>query len=118
MNIFSVNLQISKRKNENRGYFTNEDVANYVASTLEGFENCTGTVAAIEVSDYDSVEAWRAAQAEAQDMKDRENWAAFYDGLTEGQKKLLGRYAQAPAPADAVDSDTDDSDTPDAQVDA
>ena len=95
MKIHAVTLQEGVRKNSTQGYFADADVAAYVATSLEGHENCTGEVVEIEVDTSATVEAYRALQLQEQQLAEREQFAALYERLSTAERQILDRVRPA-----------------------
>lgn len=85
----AVKLQTSKRKTQIISYFTNDEVAEYVASQQTGYEDNSGIVDLIEVDESTSIEEYNAAMTETQKLKAQEEWSTFYNSLTEKQQAML-----------------------------
>ena len=84
--MYVVTLQTSKRKTQIIGYFTNSEVAEYVASQQTGYEDSSGIVDLIEVDESTSTEEYNAT---TQKLKAQEEWSTFYNSLTEKQQAML-----------------------------
>ena len=98
--MYQVTLQVSARKTESRGFFANEEVANHFAGTLSGFDDgengpVCGVVATVDINMSTSVEEYEASLAQAEELSQREQWAKFYEDLTDEQRSLMAKYAPA-----------------------
>ena len=90
--MYAVTLQLSKRKTETIGYFTNEEVAQHVADQQTGYEDISGTVIPIEVDKSTSIEEYNATMTENQKLKAQEEWSTFFNNLTEKQQAMLTEH--------------------------
>lgn len=99
--MYQVTLQVSARKTEPRGFFSNQDVATYVASTLKGHDAddgngpVCGVVTEVEIDMSTSVKEYQAGLAQVQELTRRQQWAEFYENLTDEQRSLMSKYAPA-----------------------
>lgn len=99
--MYSVTLQVSARKTESHGFFSNEEVATHVAAGLSGYDAddgngpVCGVVNEIEIDMSTSVEEYEATLAEAAELSQREQWARFYEDLSDEQKSLMAKFAPA-----------------------
>lgn len=96
--MYQVTLQISARKTESHGFFANEEVANYVAGTLSGFDDgengpVSGVVTEVDLNMSTSVEEYQTSLAQAEELSQRQQWAQFYEQLSEEQRNLMNRFA-------------------------
>jgi hypothetical protein len=97
--MYQVTLQTSKRKTEDRGFFSSREVAEHVASTLVGFDAgegpTTGTVIDVQVDTSPSVEAYEASQESVLELQKQEEWATFYESLSPAKRALISNFVPA-----------------------
>lgn len=97
--MYQVTLQVSARKTESHGFFANEDVATYKASTLSGFVTgdtaAQGVVSVVDIDMSTSVEEYQAAQQAVVELNEREEWANLYQKLSDTEKALMSKFAPA-----------------------
>jgi hypothetical protein len=97
--MYAVTLQTSARKTDIVGYFADESVANHVAGLQSGFDAgegpAAGVVTAVDIDMSTSVEEYEANLAAAAELTEREQWAAFYEDLSDEQKALMAKFAPA-----------------------
>jgi hypothetical protein len=97
--MFKVTLKSSARKSDYIGLFASETVATYVAQGLEGFDSgegpAAGVVTSVEVNLATSVQEYEDARAAAVEFTKREEWAAFYEGMSAEQKTLMSQFGPA-----------------------
>jgi len=98
--MYQVTLQVSARKTESYGFFANEDVANHVASTLSGYDDgengpLSGVVTSVDINMSTSVEEYEASLAQAEELTQRQQWAEFYENLSDEQRDPMRRFGPA-----------------------
>jgi|14BtaG_2_1085337.scaffolds.fasta_scaffold00032_33 aminoglycoside phosphotransferase family enzyme len=92
--MFLVTLRTGKRSTREIGFFTNEDVANYVAGATDpAYEDQAAEVSPVVVNTSDSIEDWRAGLLAVIEQQEQEALAALYESLSAKDKTLLSKYA-------------------------
>ena len=97
--MWQVTLQVSARKTEPHGFFSTQEVATYVASTLSGYDAndgngpVCGVVTEVDINMSTSVEEYQASLEQAKELNQRQEWAKFYENLTDHERSLMTKYA-------------------------
>lgn len=91
--MYSVTLKVSARNTESHGLFISQEVANYVAEGLLGFENCKGVVTEVTVDESKNIEAYLRNLEAQKELIQKEEYINFFNGLSEAQQALIKQFA-------------------------